>query len=537
MRNKVVANNKDGELLSFLASVGVTESDVADIANHDVSLQEFARIIKIIQNGCSPIQIVRPLKREDVIPLADLPVADIPEGMVYSKFTPSSGAASRMFQVLTETLKSIRENASIPAKHEKNIGIFISGLTVSAEHKFAFLSELRSILAEKAGVNLADLIEKINIGDSSKIESLKTVLEYVLEDKGLNYSNKPKALISFHTNSSGRAITALEEQMVEAFTYGQSKLHLTVSEEHMLWYEQAVKEIKQNNTALESVEVSYSFQAKGTDSPGLGKDGKVFRGKDGKIKFFPAGHGSLVNNLKNTPICIIRNIDNVPNPQTSKEETYRAHVRMLGALVFFKEKLNTILEELIDGTKNGDDVEKELLQLISKYKLNLFMDLELFSKANDNQKIGMLIKMLNRPFRILGVVKNEGEPGGGPCKVVVSDIETDSIVEMDEARTPEQKEMMKKGELFNPVDMVLNSLDIQGKPFEDLMPFVDNSRWFVVKKTDKETGEDVWRTERPGLWNGGMGEVNTAPVELPIVTFGPVKEVNNLITNPQHNRD
>ncbi|MEI7942466.1 MAG: DUF4301 family protein, partial [Candidatus Riflemargulisbacteria bacterium] len=277
MRNKVIGISKDVEMLSYLASVGVTDADFADISAHDISLQECAKRFKVIQEGVTTIPIIRPLRKEDIISLADLPVLPLTEEITYSKFTPSSGAASRMFQSLAETLKSIRETGTIPVKHEKSIAAFILGLSITSDHQFAFLSELASVLSEKEGAELVDLIEKINSGDVSKIESIKTILEFVLEDKGLNYSNKPKALIAFHTNEYGKPVTALEEQMVDAVMYGQSKLHLTVSEEHMSWYEQEVEKIKQEQNALADVEITYSFQAKGSDSPALGEDGKVFR--------------------------------------------------------------------------------------------------------------------------------------------------------------------------------------------------------------------------------------------------------------------
>ena len=379
MRNKVIGISKDVEMLSYLASVGVTDADFADISAHDISLQECAKRFKVIQEGVTTIPIIRPLRKEDIISLADLPVLPLTEEITYSKFTPSSGAASRMFQSLAETLKSIRETGTIPVKHEKSIAAFILGLSITSDHQFAFLSELASVLSEKEGAELVDLIEKINSGDVSKIESIKTILEFVLEDKGLNYSNKPKALIAFHTNEYGKPVTALEEQMVDAVMYGQSKLHLTVSEEHMSWYEQEVEKIKQEQNALADVEITYSFQAKGSDSPALGEDGKVFRDNKGKIKFFPAGHGSLVDNLKNTPIALIRNIDNVPNPQASKDEVYSAHLKMVGALVFFQVKLKTLLDNLISETISGEDAQKELLQMVKDYKLNLFMDFDKFA--------------------------------------------------------------------------------------------------------------------------------------------------------------
>ncbi|MEI7942087.1 MAG: DUF4301 family protein, partial [Candidatus Riflemargulisbacteria bacterium] len=212
-----------------------------------------------------------------------------------------------------------------------------------------------------------------------------------------------------------------------------------------------------------------------------------------------------------------------------------SHLKMVGALVFFQVKLKTLLDNLISETISGEDAQKELLQMVKDYKLNLFMDFDKFAKANDNKKISLLMNALNRPFRILGVVKNEGEPGGGPFYVLVDGLPTVSIVEKDELRTSEQVAMMTQGEYFNPVDIAFSSLDIHGEPFQNLTPFVDEGRCFVVEKTDKQTGQMVRRMEHPGLWNGAMGRVNSITVELPIETFGPVKEVNDLITKKQHN--
>ncbi len=531
MNQKIVAIDK--ELISFLASIGVEKADLVDIADHGMSLEVFVERLRIIQEGVSIVPVVRPLTKDDVISLNESPEASS-EGMEISKFTPSSGAASRMFAPLVETLKSLREGNSVPEKHEVFVFNFLMGLQNKSEHKFSFLDELGYLLLEKKGIDLQALIAEID--SAQNIEGgIKTILEYVLEEKGLNYSNKPKALIAFHTDVYGRPVTALEEQMIDAVMYGQSKLHLTISEEHRSWYEEVVADIKSNNNALQDVDIKFSVQETSTDSPGLGVDGKIFRGTDGKVKFFPAGHGSLVNNLLNTPTCMIRNIDNVPNPKASKEAIYNSHQKMAGVLAYFNKNLNKIFQDLSYQRISGDKAESKLLELVNKYKLNLFMNFEEFSAANDNKKIDMLMHTLNRPFRVLGVVKNQGEPGGGPFYVTVDFIPTVSIVEKDELRTQEQVDMMDEGDFFNPVDIAFSAIDIHGEAFSDLTPFVDTGRSFVVEKTDKQSGRTVRRMEHPGLWNGGMGKVNSVTVELPIETFGPVKVVNDLTGKPQHN--
>jgi hypothetical protein len=540
MKNKIISMD-DFNLSNFLTSIGVSESDYSDILSHGMTLKDFVDRIKIIQQGVAIIPIERALVSSDVAKLEDLPTNSLPEKVDYAKFTPSSGAASRMFKVLMETLNSLRVGNSIPEEHVEKLKIFISGLKSSSEKRFAFNDQFETILINKnipSLDSLAELAEKELISSSlhlpSSLVHLEVLLELFLEEHGSNFSNKPKALIPFHINSEGRGVTPLEEHLLEAINYGNNKIHLTISEEHSEWYNKEIKDILKNNPILEKVEITFSYQDKGTDSPGLNQEGSVFRGTNGIIKFFPAGHGSLIQNLTNTPVAIIRNIDNVPNPKKSRQAVNNTHNLMINSLFNIRTELNSLYQGLASKEINGEQVLSKLTEMTQKYKLNLFMNFDEFTQDDEDTKVLLLKEAINRPFRILGVVRNQGEPGGGPFIVEVDGIKTISIVEKDELRTDAQKDMMKDGDFFNPVDIVFSSLGIDGNPIKDLTHLMDNNRAFVVEKTDKETGNIVTRMEHPGLWNGAMAKVNTVTVELPIETFAPVKEVTDLIAKGQH---
>ncbi len=371
-----------------------------------------------------------------------------------------------------------------------------------------------------------------NIENLLHNECFKEILEYLLTEKGLNYANLPKAHLMFH-NYQNENRTALEEHLVEAANYSRSgdnvNLHFTVSTEDIARFEKIVENVKTKYEKTYGVkfQVDYSFQKPSTDQIAVNLKNEIFKNDDGSILFCPGGHGALIENLNelNAEIIFIKNIDNVV-PDKLKEITYRYKKLIGGYLLEIQKQIHEFLLQIAEGGLNDIDIHK-LQTFIKKY---LYFDIaQGFFKMEEVEQYDYLYSFLNRPVRICGMVKNEGEPGGGPFWVKDNNgnlslqiIEKSQLDINDE----KQKNIFLSATHFNPVDLVCAIKDVNGKNFQ-LKDFVDYNTGFISIKS--KGGKELKAQELPGLWNGAMADWLTIFVEVPIETFNPVKTINDLL--------
>ena len=336
------------------------------------------------------------------------------------------------------------------------------------------------------------LSEKEHFAFASQLADLdeQAAVSHLLKD--MNYGNLPKGLLLFHSYEDGARTPALEH-LVEGAMYAASKgevnIHFTVSHEHLPLFQAHLAEYQAAYEEKLGVKfhISYSEQKPSTDTLAANPDGTPFRTADGKLLFRPGGHGALIENLneQEADVIFIKNIDNVV-PDRLKGDTVRYKQLLAGVLVTEQKK---IFEQLQDPTLTADQKAK-----------------------------------LQRPLRVCGVVKNTGEPGGGPFLVREEDGTIScQILESSQISNPA---LMQQATHFNPVDLVCATRDAEGKPYY-LPDFVDEKTGFISHKS--KDGKELLALELPGLWNGAMSRWNTIFVEVPVSTFNPVKTVNDLL--------
>lgn len=436
---------------------------------------------------------------------------------VITKFVPASGAASRMFKDLFSFLDGKLDIPSTP--FEKN---FFDNI-----QKFAFYKELDEACIRNEGKSIKDLMAD---------GRYKAVVSNLLGANGLNYGALPKGLLKFHSYGASSR-TPLEEHMAEGAMYatgadGTVRIHFTVSPEHKQLFkalsESCSKSLsKRYGTAYN---ISFSEQKPSTDTVAAAADGTAFRNDDGSILFRPGGHGALIENLNDldTDVVFIKNIDNVV-PDHLKTDTITYKKLLAGILVSIQDKIFEYLR-LLDSKKYTQEQLKKIVDFVEKTLCCRYKDLD---KKSDKELAAWLHDKLNRPIRVCGMVKNVGEPGGGPFLAYNSDgtvslqILESSQIDLNDER---KKEMFTKGTHFNPVDLVCAVRDYKGAKF-NLPSYVDKSTGFISSKS--KNGRELKALELPGLWNGAMSDWNTLFVEVPLSTFNPVKTVNDLL-RPQH---
>ena len=433
-------------------------------------------------------------------------------GHVVTKFVPASGAASRMFKNLFEFLGA--DYSEPTTDFEKK---FFSQI----EH-FAFYADLDEACRKSAGKDIPTLLAA---------KEYKTVVACLLEAAGLNYGALPKGLLKFHKYEDG-ARTPLEEHLVEGALYagvdGKVNVHFTVSPEHRSLFEQLVAEKAAKYAEKYGVEyhVSFSEQKPSTDTIAADMDNHPFRDDKGRLVFRPGGHGALIENLNDldSDIVFVKNIDNVV-PDRLKADTVTYKQVLAGVLVTLQKKAFAYLR-LIDSGKYTHEQVEEMIRFVQQELYCRKYDIK---DLEDGDLILYLKSKLNRPMRVCGMVKNVGEPGGGPFLAYNADgtvslqILESSQIDM---KDPAKKAMFEKGTHFNPVDLVCAIRDYQGKKF-DLLKYVDPATGFISYKS--KNGKDLKALELPGLWNGSMSDWNTVFVEVPLSTFNPVKTVNDLL--------
>ena len=353
----------------------------------------------------------------------------------------------------------------------------------------------------------------------------------LLETAGLNYGALPKGLLKFHKYPEGPR-TPMEEHLAEGALYaagksGKVNVHFTVSTEHRELFKKLVTEKVDDFAKRYGVNyyITFSEQKPSTDTIAADMDNQPFR-DNGKLLFRPGGHGALIENLNDldADIIFIKNIDNVV-PDRLKADTVTYKKLIAGVLVTLQKQVFEYLT-LLDSGKYTHDQIMEMLQFLQK---KLFCKNPETKDLEDSVLAIYLKNKFNRPMRVCGMVKNVGEPGGGPFLAYNSDgtislqILESSQIDMDDL---EKKEMFEKGTHFNPVDIVCAVRDYKGHKF-DLVKYVDKATGFISYKS--KNGKDLKALELPGLWNGAMSDWNTVFVEVPLSTFNPVKTVNDLL--------
>ena len=510
------------------------KDDLKEIKARGISPEKISAQIEIFKKGFPFSKLLRPCTIGDGI--TSLDKDDLERlGKIYSeaasqgrtmKFVPASGAASRMFKVLSainSRYEKMDKRNVIPQDGEgdpdyRSLLRFMEGIK-----QFAFYGDLSTALSRNGKDIEVCLLE----GD------YQSILDYVLTSKGLNLANLPKGLIPFHNYSGGYSRTPFEEHIVEAGAYTKNKngvvrIHFTVSPEH----EEVIREhIEKVRGTYENQEMRYEFgfsrQKSSTDTIAVDLDNKPFRDHEGRILFRPGGHGALLENLNDLQgdIIFIKNIDNVV-PDRLKQETY-TYKRALGGLLI--ELQNTIFEYL--KRLSTDVVDNALNEEVSDFirdKLSIAQPAEKYREKGFRRK-AYLISTLNRPLRVCGMVRNVSEPGGGPFWVEHDDktasiqiVETSQI----DMESEEQKKIFQSSTHFNPVDLVCGVKDYSGGLF-DLGDYVDPNTGFISKKSKE--GRELKALELPGLWNGSMAYWNSVFVEVPLITFNPVKTVFDLL--------
>ncbi|MDR0746027.1 MAG: DUF4301 family protein [Mediterranea sp.] len=428
------------------------------------------------------------------------------------KFVPASGAASRMFKDLFEFLGSDRDAPATTFEQT-----FFDHIT-----EFAFYDDLNVACVETSGKDIPGLM-----GDGN----YKAVVSALLDEAGLNYGSLPKGLLKFHKYETGSR-TPMEEHLVEGALYatgksGKSNIHFTVSAEHRDMFRSLSEQKASAFAAVHRVDynITFSEQKPSTDTIAADVNNQPFR-DNGKLLFRPGGHGALIENLNDldADIIFIKNIDNVV-PDRLKADTVRYKRLIAGVLVTLQKQAFDYLELLDSGSYTHGQVI-EVLQFLQK---KLFCKNPETKNLEDAELVLYLKNKLNRPMRVCGMVKNVGEPGGGPFLVYNSDgtislqILESSQIDMSD---PAKKEMFEKGTHFNPVDLVCAVRDYKGHKF-DLNRYVDKETGFISRKS--RNGQELKALELPGLWNGAMSDWNTVFVEIPLSTFNPVKTVNDLL--------
>lgn len=428
------------------------------------------------------------------------------------KFVPASGAASRMFK---DMFAFVDADYDVPTtdfekKYFDNI------------EKFAFYGELDAVCQKNEGKGIKALLAEGNY---------KAVAANMLKAEGLNYGQLPKGLLLFHNYPEGPR-TPMEEHLVEGALYaasnGEAHVHFTVSHEHMELFKQKVAQKADGYAKKYGIkyDISFSEQKPSTDTIAANPDGTPFRNSDGSLLFRPGGHGALIENLNEieADVIFVKNIDNVV-PDRLKPETVEWKQIIAGVLVTLQEKAFEYLRLLDTGTYTHEQIE-EIIRFVQQDLCCRKADIK---DLEDAELVIYLRKKLNRPMRVCGVVKNVGEPGGGPFLTYNQD-GTVSLQILESSQidksNKEYMEMFTKGTHFNPVDLVCAVKDYKGNAF-DLPKYVDPTTGFISQKS--KNGKELQALELPGLWNGAMSDWNTIFVEVPLGTFNPVKTVNDLL--------
>ncbi|MEG2319056.1 MAG: DUF4301 family protein, partial [Mucinivorans sp.] len=459
-------------------------ADLAQIQGHGLTLEVANSQIENFCNGFPFLAIDRAATTGDGILKMDIAQASVlaatyekllSSGLSVIKFVPASGAATRMFKELFEY---VEQDKTSPAVEQ----------TLNNITKFAFYDDLKAL-----GVDFSDP---------------KAVIGAIIKE-GLDYGRKPKGLLKFHKYPQGNR-TAMEEHLVEGGHYGSAgagvvNIHFTVSTEHLALFQQRVAECRHFYEHLFGLtyNINYSQQKSSTDTLAVDMENRPMRESDGSLIFRPAGHGALIENLDelNADLIFIKTVDNVL-PDHLKGDTILYKKALAALAIELREQIFTYIKEI-------DSQQADPLTIIN------FIEQKLGYRFGSSTSFDQLRQVLNRPLRVCGMVRNQGEPGGGPFWSEEPTAEQTLQIAESSQISPQQKGLIKAATHFNPVDLVCSVRDFKGEKFA-LKEFVDPLTGFISKKS--KDGRELKAQELPGLWNGAMARWNTVFVEVPITT-------------------
>lgn len=497
------------EDIKFLTQKGVTEKQVYAQLNY---FKQGFPYLDIVSSATTEkgILVVNEEEKSDYLQQWD---DYLNEDHQVVKFVPASGAASRMFKDLFEFLDS-KDNLPETAF-----------LQTFFEHiqSFAFYDELNNVCLKNEKKSVPELLAE---------KQYKSVIKNLLNAEGLNYGQLPKGLLKFHVYPDGNR-TAMEEHLAEGALYAKNKekqvnIHFTVSPEHKKLFKQLTnkKQPDYEKRFDTKFDISFSEQKSSTDTIAANSENEPFRDKNGQLFFRPGGHGALIENLNDIDgdVIFIKNIDNVV-PDHYKADTVTYKKLIAGILIRTQRQIFDYLQ-LIDSGKYTPEQIREIIYFVQD---TLNVKNPETKTLEDGDLVLYLRSKLNRPLRVCGMVKNTGEPGGGPFFAVNSD-DTTSLQILESSQIdltdPQKRAMFEQGTHFNPVDLVCAVKDYQGKKYH-LPDYVDKNTGFISIKS--KDGKELKAMELPGLWNGAMSDWNTLFVEVPASTFNPVKTVNDLL--------
>ena len=494
-----------------------TNEDIKQIEQRGSSVQTVQDQVERFRKGFPWMKIVAPATPEKGILVLDDEAVEA-AGKYYEsakingkcKFVPASGAASRMFKDLFSGLDALKEGKEL--SDDAPAAKFVDKIA-----EFAFYTP--ELFGEK----------------SCKCpEYRKDVLAKTLTDEGLGYGAKPKGVLKFHKYTDGEIRTAFAEHLVEAQNYmrnedGSANLVVTISPEHQHLFEEAYAEVKAAYEAKYGVSynIEFTFQDKATDTIAVDIENKPFRTETDSLLFRPAGHGALIYNLNRLQeeVVSIKNIDNVANERLLPETATWKKV-LLGKALELRDKIYGYLNAL------DNEVTDALCDEIEAF-LDGTLCVSMPEASSLEERAAALRSKLDRPIRVAGMVKNQGEPGGGPFIIAEKDGSTSlQVLESVQINMSDDhaRNALASATHFNPVDIVCCLHNYKGQSF-DLLKYVDEDAGFISSKSYQ--GRELKALELPGLWNGAMSNWNTLFVEVPLATFNPVKVVLDLL-RPAH---
>ena len=506
--------------------MSLSKKDIEQLKNHGLTLEKIYNQLKTFSEGIPFVKIVtaasigngiETISENDQKKLIEY-YDTKKDALDIVKFVPASGAATRMFKFLFQFLNDYNPNEIKLNDYIKNGDNQLLEEFIDSIKDFAFLNGVRKKIREIHP----------DFKHGTKGVRAHLLVKTMLEEQGLNFGNLPKGLIPFHKYNK-YSTSAFEEHLFESAYYAgvnnNAYLHFTFSKKHVDFFKEAFESIKSRISKKTKTEfhISYSFQKKETDTIALRNDNSFLRNENGECVLRPSGHGALIENLNevNADIIFIKNIDNVVAEKYVEEIAY--YKKMLaGKLLWIQKKVFSYLRTL-----EIEDVSQEKINEIKSF---LWNELNIKEAPND---VASIFEILNKPLRVCGVVKNTGAPGGGPFWIKNED-ETISlqIVEMAQINPYDERHqaMVSEATHFNPVDIVCGIRDYKGTKF-DLLKYVDPKAGIITQKS--QDGKPLRALELPGLWNGAMADWNSAFVEVPLLTFNPVKTVNDLL-NKEH---
>lgn len=509
--------------------IDLTRKDLEQLEKKGISKQKVANQVETFKTGIPFVKLEKAAVVNDgILRFSDEEEAELVQYFEAArgkldllKFVPASGAASRMFKAMFNFLE-------VYDFKKESISDYISRTEDTTVQKY---------VENMASFPFHDLIvDRIAGKASNKDEEIYLFVKEMLISEGLNYGFYPKGLLPFH-NYSSESATPFEEHLKEAALYaktdGKANLHFTISEQHdeMFKEEHAKAGPKIAGQTDTDFYITYSNQKPSTDTIAVDLENNPFKNNDGSLLFRPGGHGALIENLneQDADIIFIKNIDNVVIDE-NLEQVANSKKMLAGVLRKNQDKAFAYANMLEVGSVS-EEKAMEIKTFLEK-ELNVRFP-DGFETMGLDKQLPILKDKLNRPIRVCGMVKNEGEPGGGPFWVNDSEGNTSlQIIESAQVDVSDaqQAAILKNATHFNPVDLVCGIRNHKGEKY-NLLEFVDEKQGFITNKTKE--GKELKALELPGLWNGAMAFWNTIFVEVPLVTFNPVKTVNDLL-KPTH---